>query len=124
VTQQDTDILELTSDQECAQFQAQMAVLIGDGEDLQGQPHLATCERCTALVRDLEAIAEAARMLLPIEEEPDDDVWVKLQKKLAMETSSSLELGEEATEPEVAEKPVHQSSDEGLGALAFEGGVA
>ena len=37
-----------------------------------------------ALLADLEAIAEAARQLFPIEE-PPDDLWKKIQSKLDKE---------------------------------------
>jgi hypothetical protein len=70
---------------ECAEFQASLADRIGAGEDLKTHPHLLTCDRCSALLRDLEAIAEAARQLMPVEEEPSDEVWSQLQIKLASE---------------------------------------
>jgi hypothetical protein len=66
-------------DDECAEFQASMPARIGAGEDLQNHPHMLTCERCRALVRDLEAIAEAARQLMPVEEEPPDELWAQIQ---------------------------------------------
>jgi hypothetical protein len=64
---------------ECAEFQALMPKRIGAGEDLQTYPHMLTCERCRALVRDLEYIAEVARQLIPIEEEPRDELWAQIQ---------------------------------------------
>jgi hypothetical protein len=67
---------------ECAQFQSQMPDRIGAGEDLQNHPHMLTCDRCRALVRDLEYIAQAARQLMPVEAEPGEDVWKKIQKAL------------------------------------------
>ena len=66
-------------DNECAEFQALMPERIGAGEDLQQYPHMLTCERCQALVRDLEYIVEAARQLMPIEEEPPDELWNQIQ---------------------------------------------
>lgn len=66
-------------DQECAAFQALMPERIGAGEDLQVYPHMQTCERCRALVRDLEYIAEAAKQLIPVEEEPREDLWAQIQ---------------------------------------------
>jgi hypothetical protein len=65
--------------QECAEFQALMPKRIGAGEDLQTYSHMLTCERCRALVRDLEYIAEVARQLIPIEEEPRDELWAQIQ---------------------------------------------
>jgi uncharacterized protein (UPF0147 family) len=65
--------------QECAEFQAKMADMIGAGEDLQSDPHMLTCERCRSLVSELETIAEAARLLFPKEEEPEKDLWINIQ---------------------------------------------
>jgi len=84
------------ADQECAEFQAQMPARIGAGEDLQAQPHMLTCERCRALVRDLEYIAEAAKQLMPIEEEPREDLWDKIQS--AIQNSASQMTDETAEE--------------------------
>lgn len=64
---------------ECAEFQALMPKRIEAGEDLQSFPHMLTCERCRSLVRDLEYIAEVARQLIPIEEEPRDELWAQIQ---------------------------------------------
>ncbi|HTJ30179.1 MAG TPA: hypothetical protein VL346_06750 [Acidobacteriaceae bacterium] len=69
-------------DRECAEFQELMPERIGAGEGLQAYPHMQTCERCQALVRDLEYIAEAARQLIPIEEEPRDDLWAQIQRAI------------------------------------------
>jgi hypothetical protein len=74
-------------DQECAQFQALMAKRIEAGEDLQSNPHLLTCERCTALVNELEFIADFARQLIPREEEPREELWDKIQ--LAIESGEA-----------------------------------
>jgi hypothetical protein len=67
------------TEDECAEFQATMPERIGAGEDLQTDPHMLTCERCRSLVRDLEYIAEAARQLMPVEEEPRDELWTSIQ---------------------------------------------
>lgn len=68
---------------ECAEFQALMPKRIEAGDDLQSFPHMLTCERCRSLVRDLEYIAEVARQLIPVEEEPRDELWAQI--KLAIE---------------------------------------
>ena len=73
------DLLEDQTDAECAEFQSSMPERIGAGEDLQTDPHMLTCERCRSLVRELEYIAEAARQLIPIEEEPRDELWANIQ---------------------------------------------
>ena len=76
------DLSRATSDMvddDCVRFQASMPDRIGAGEDLQADPHMLTCERCHALVRDLEYIAQVARQLMPIEEEPRDELWTNIQ---------------------------------------------
>ena len=67
------------NDVECAAFQASMPERIGAGEDLQSYPHMLTCERCRSLVRDLELIADAARKLIPVEQEPREELWAQIQ---------------------------------------------
>ena len=61
-------------DLSCAEFQAQLPELIGTGEDISSHPHLRSCELCTALLADLETIAEAARQLFPVAD-PPDELW-------------------------------------------------
>jgi hypothetical protein len=73
------DLSEDQADAECAKFQSSMPRRIGAGEDLQADPHMLACERCSSLVRELEYIAEAARQLIPIEEEPPDELWASIQ---------------------------------------------
>lgn len=62
----------------CQEFQAQLADLIGTGQDVSTHPHLLTCENCRALLADLETIADAARQLLPIEQ-PKEDLWDRIE---------------------------------------------
>jgi hypothetical protein len=68
----------------CEDFQAQMAELIGSGEDLSVHPHVLTCTRCRALLNELEIIAEAARQLFPVVD-PPDTLWEKLESALKQE---------------------------------------
>jgi len=58
--------------------------LIGSGEDLSNNPHLANCDLCRALLAELETIAEAARQLFPIEE-PPDELWEQIEIKIKSE---------------------------------------
>ncbi len=62
----------------CQQFQEQLADLIGSGENAAAHPHLRGCIRCTVLLSDLEAIAEAARQLFPIVE-PPEKLWKQIE---------------------------------------------
>ena len=50
----------------CAEFQDKLPELFESGADLKEQEHLKTCEQCSALVSDLEYIAQQAKLLLPI----------------------------------------------------------
>ncbi len=72
---------------ECAEFQSHMAERIGAGENLLDDPHLTDCERCQRLVEELAAIAQAARLLLPVEEEPHEDLWEKIQRAITHESA-------------------------------------
>ena len=75
----------------CAEFQEQLPELFasgseGIGKDPSLQAHLDTCDNCSALVSDLQYIADQARKLLePAEEEPSDDVWASIENKLKSE---------------------------------------
>jgi hypothetical protein len=77
----------------CAEFQDQLPELFasdseGIGKDPCLQAHLDTCDNCSALVRDLQYIADQARKLLePAEEEPSDKVWASIQNKLKSDGS-------------------------------------
>jgi hypothetical protein len=62
----------------CQEFQAQLADLIGSGEDAARHPHVRNCAICRALLADLETIAEAARKLLPIQQ-PKEDLWDRIE---------------------------------------------
>jgi hypothetical protein len=68
----------------CEEFQAQMAELIGSGEDLSVHPHVLTCTRCRTLLNELEIIAEAARQLFPVVD-PPDTLWDKLESAIKQE---------------------------------------
>jgi hypothetical protein len=71
---------------DCAVFQDQLPSLFESSEDLSAQPHLKTCENCSALVRDLEYIAQQAKLLLPIHD-PSPEVWENIQTALKKEPS-------------------------------------
>jgi hypothetical protein len=71
----------------CEQFQAQLPELIGSGENVNAHPHLRSCALCSALLADLETIAEAARQLFPIVE-PPDDLWQHIESAIKGEKGS------------------------------------
>ena len=72
---------------DCAVFQDQLPSLFESGGDLTAQPHLQTCGNCSALVRDLEYIAQQAKLLLPIHD-PSPQVWENIQTALKKEPSA------------------------------------
>ncbi len=72
----------------CHDFQNQLADLIGSGVDASMHPHLQSCERCRALLADLETIAEAARQLLPIQQ-PKEDLWERIESAIKKDEGSS-----------------------------------
>ncbi len=70
----------------CAEFQAQLPELFGCGEVIGDHPHLQRCNLCRALMADLNAIADAARDLFPVEEPPDADaLWEHIESAIAHE---------------------------------------
>jgi len=65
----------------CADFQEKIPELFETHQDLSNQEHLKTCENCTALVRDLEYIAQQAKLLMPIHD-PSPGVWENIQSAI------------------------------------------
>lgn len=71
----------------CQEFQAQLADLIGSGTDVSKHPHLQTCDTCSALLAELQTIADAARQLFPIEQ-PKEDLWERIELAIKKEDGS------------------------------------
>lgn len=74
----------------CAEFQQHLPELFESGADLSAHEHLQGCENCAALVRDLEYIAEQARLLLPAHD-PSPAVWENIQSALPKDPSRRRE---------------------------------
>lgn len=74
----------------CAEFQAQLPERIGSGEDVASHPHVQGCERCRALLAELQTIAEAARQLFP-SVEPPDEVWEHIESAIKREEQGDAE---------------------------------
>jgi hypothetical protein len=72
----------------CEEFQAHLAELIGSGADAAKHPHVQGCPLCSALLADLETIAEAARQLLPVQQ-PKEDLWERIESAIKEEQSST-----------------------------------
>jgi len=71
------------SDEVCSVFQARIAERMEAGEDLAEDSHLKTCTRCSALISDLETIAEAARLFMQTtESEPPETLWKKIESAI------------------------------------------
>jgi predicted anti-sigma-YlaC factor YlaD len=68
----------------CAEFQERLPELFETHTDLSAEEHLKTCENCAALVRDLEYIAQQAKLLLPIHD-PSPIVWDNIRTAIRSE---------------------------------------
>ena len=66
---------------DCADFQDRLPELFETGANLNEEEHLKQCENCTALVRDLEYIAQQAKLLLPIHD-PSPTVWDNIRSAI------------------------------------------
>lgn len=76
-----TSNLENGTKMECVEFQDRLPELFESGKDLSREEHLKTCENCAALVRDLEYIAQQAKLLLPLHD-PSPNVWDNIQSAI------------------------------------------
>jgi hypothetical protein len=73
---------------DCAEFQDRLPELFESGKDLSTEEHLKTCENCAALVRDLEYIAQQAKLLLPLHD-PSPNVWNNIQSAIQRDEGQS-----------------------------------
>jgi len=73
----------------CQQFQSQLPEIIGSGRIAAEHPHLRHCELCTALLADLETIAEAARQLLPVVD-PPEKLWEQIESAIKNERGAPI----------------------------------
>ena len=79
-----------TSKMSCEVFQKQLAELVGNGDDVSQHPHVQECELCRSLFNDLNAIAAAARELLPVVD-PPDKLWEQIESAIQKEESEKLQ---------------------------------
>lgn len=68
----------------CAEFQKVLPYIIDGGGTQEEQQHLESCHVCSDLVADLRYIAEAAKLLVPMED-PSPRVWANIEKSLEHE---------------------------------------
>jgi hypothetical protein len=66
---------------DCAAFQERLPQLFGAETDFSKEPHLESCENCAELVRDLEYIAQQAKLLMPMRD-PSPAVWENIKSAL------------------------------------------
>ena len=71
----------------CAEFQSHLPQLIGCGKTFADDPHFQGCELCRALLADLDAIAQAAHQLFPVEE-PPDALWEQIESEIVKEEAN------------------------------------
>src|SRR4051794_26072130 len=76
----------------CAEFQAELPGLmdVGSTDKITNHPHLADCDKCSDLVRDLLYIADQAKLLLPMHD-PSPRVWEGIKTSLQKEGYVSKE---------------------------------
>jgi hypothetical protein len=80
--------LESGANMDCAEFQERLPELFESGKDLSSEEHLKKCENCAALVRDLEYIAQQAKLLLPLHD-PSPSVWNNIQSAIQRDEDQS-----------------------------------
>lgn len=68
----------------CAEFQKVLPTIVDSGGNAEEEAHLNTCAECSALVQDLRHIAEAAKLLLPMQD-PSPRVWMGIRGALERE---------------------------------------
>ncbi len=68
----------------CAEFQKVLPDIIDGGGSEEEQKHLETCHVCSDLVADLRYIAEAAKLLVPMED-PSPRVWNNIEREVERE---------------------------------------
>jgi hypothetical protein len=68
----------------CAEFQKVLPYIIETGGNAEQEEHLRSCPICSDLVADLRYIAEAAKLLVPMED-PSPKVWRGIAKTLEKE---------------------------------------
>ena len=73
----------------CAEFQAQLPELVSSGEMISDHPHYQSCKLCRTFLANLDAIAQAAHRMFPIEE-PPDDLWENIELAIVMQEANHI----------------------------------
>ena len=66
---------------DCAEYQKNLPEIMETGGSAKEQQHLGSCAICSDLIQDLRYIAEAAKLLVPMEE-PSPKVWEGIEKSI------------------------------------------
>lgn len=82
----------------CTEFQRELPDIIENGGSAEQMAHLKSCAVCSDLVKDLKYIADAAKLLVPMEE-PSPRVWQGIEKSLKNEGLVRPAGGPERPEP-------------------------
>lgn len=82
----------------CAEFQERLPELFETHAALNAEEHLKSCENCAALVRDLEYIAQQAKLLLPIHD-PSPTVWDNIRTAIRSEPGKENPWRSSASSP-------------------------
>lgn len=94
MTSENSNSSKATLTLSCAEFQEQLPDFFASGgsgapEDPSLVAHLKTCDNCSALVRDLQYIADQASLLLQPTLEPSDNVWKKIEEGMNSERAEA-----------------------------------
>ena len=82
-TDRPTYVNHAGEDMSCEQFQDRMPGLVAGDEDIHLHVHLKTCQRCSALLEELEAIAIWAKQMIKPDLEPPPGIWENIQKQMS-----------------------------------------
>jgi hypothetical protein len=80
------DVSRNAAEESCAEFQHRLPQLFENKVEVSREAHLEGCDNCSELVRDLEYIAQQARLLLPIHD-PAPGVWENIRTALEGEST-------------------------------------
>ena len=102
----------------CAEFQKVLPYIIETGGNAEEEAHLKSCPICSDLVQDLKYIAEAAKLLLPMQD-PSTRVWNGIHSALPREGLVRPVAGTARFRPQTAAlNRRHWATSSGLLALA------
>lgn len=78
--------IQSATDQDCLNFQNRLPELFEEKSSFEQEEHLKHCTNCQTLVKDLQYIAQQAKLLLPLHE-PSEAVWDSIQQSVGREQS-------------------------------------